>query len=68
MRGRRFVQRTRECHNSLGQYEQALEYYQKDLDITIKISVQHCPDVAALLCLPPKVNIGLVFNAMGIYC
>jgi len=33
-------------YHSLGQYERALEYYQKYLDITIKISGQESPDVA----------------------
>ncbi len=38
---------------------EAKEYYQKDLDITVRLVGDH-PDVAV-----SKVNIGLVFEAMG---
>ncbi len=37
-----------------------MEYYQKALEIDIKVSDQEHPDVAA-----SKKNIGLVFEAMG---
>ena len=47
-------------YNRQGQYERALEYYQKALEIDIKVSGQEHPDVAA-----SKENIGLVFEAMG---
>ena len=47
-------------YESLGKYEEALEYYQKDLDITVRLVGSDHPDVAA-----SKVNIGLVFKAMG---
>ena len=47
-------------YNRQGQYELALEYYQKALEIDIKVSGQEHPDVAA-----SKENIGLVFEAMG---
>ena len=46
-------------YHSPGEYEEAKEYYQKDLDITVRLVGDH-PDVAV-----SKVNIGLVFEAMG---
>ena len=45
-------------YNSQGKYEEALEYYQKDLDITARLVGDH-PSVA-----DSKENIGLVFKKM----
>ena len=47
-------------YHSLGQYERALEYYQKYLDITIKISGQESPDVAKSYS-----SIGVVYRSLG---
>ena len=47
-------------YHSLGQYERALEYYQKYLDITIKISGQESPDVAKSYSC-----IGVVYRSLG---
>jgi len=44
--------------DSQGKYEEALEYYQKDLDITVRL-VGDGPSVA-----DSKENIGLVFKKM----
>ena len=44
--------------DSQGKYEEALEYYQKDLDITARLVGDH-PSVA-----DSKENIGLVFQKM----
>ena len=49
-------------YNSQGQYERALENYQKVLEIFIKVSGQDHPDVATSL-----MNVGNVLKAMGKY-
>ena len=46
-------------YDSQGKYEEALEYYQKDLDITVRLVGGDHPDVAG-----SKENIGLVFKKM----
>ena len=43
-----------------GKYEEALEYYQKGLEIDIKVSGQDHPDVAASI-----KNIGIVYHNKG---
>jgi tetratricopeptide (TPR) repeat protein len=47
-------------YQSQGHYERALEYYQKSLDITIKVVGHDHPRVA-----DSKVNIGLVYEKTG---
>jgi tetratricopeptide (TPR) repeat protein len=47
-------------YDSQGQYERALEYYQKGLEINIKVSGQDHPDVAASI-----KNIGIVYHNKG---
>ena len=49
-------------YDSQGQYERALEYYQKALEIDIKVSGQDHLDVAK-----SYNNIGLVYNTQGKY-
>ena len=47
-------------YDSQGKYEEALEYYQKDLDITVRLVGQDHPDVANSFN-----NIGTVYAGKG---
>ena len=47
-------------YNRQGNYEEALEYYQKDLDITVRLVGQDHPDVASSYS-----NIGVVYRKKG---
>ena len=47
-------------YDSQGKYEEALEYYQKDLDITVRLVGQDHPDVAG-----SYKNIGIVYGKKG---
>ena len=49
-------------YDSQGKYEEALEYYQKDLDITVRLVGGDHPDVANSYLV-----IGNVYNSQGQY-